>query len=233
MAISKQFVEYVLEQLRGLGRLTSRRMFSGVGLYSDGLFFGLLYHERLYFKTDDTTRPEYEARGSEGFCPRPNLARVKMTYYTVPADVLEDAEELVKWARQATAAALASESAKAAKKTAGESGLRDTGQGKSGQRNKGQGKRRQGEAGQRNTRSSRDGKGRDSKSRDSKSRDSKSQGKEAQRAARPRKVASAAAPTTTGTATNKRAKARPGNVASAARPATARTTIKRRAKAAR
>ncbi|MFL6602815.1 MAG: TfoX/Sxy family protein [Steroidobacteraceae bacterium] len=119
MAISKQFVDYVLEQLQGLGRLTSRRMFSGVGLYSGGLFFGLLYNERLYFKTDDATRPAYEARGSEGFCPRPNMARVKMTYYTVPADVLEDAEQLVKWARQATAVALASENAKAAKTSVG------------------------------------------------------------------------------------------------------------------
>jgi DNA transformation protein len=131
MAISKQFVEYVIEQLQGLERLTSRRMFSGVGLYSDGLFFGLLYHERLYFKTDDTTRPEYEARGSEGFRPRPNLARIKMRYYTVPADVLEDAEELVKWARQAKAVALASENAKPAKKAAGESGQRSKGRGQS------------------------------------------------------------------------------------------------------
>jgi DNA transformation protein len=123
MAISKQFVEYVIEQLHGLERLTSRRMFSGVGLYSDGLFFGLLYHERLYFKTDDTTRPEYETRGSEGFRPpRPNITRMKMSYYTIPADVLEDAEELVKWARQAKAVALASESAKAARKAAGEGG---------------------------------------------------------------------------------------------------------------
>jgi DNA transformation protein len=124
MAISKQFAEYVIEQLQGLARLTSRRMFSGVGLYSDGLFFGLLYHDRLYFRTDDTTRPEYEARGSEGFRPRPNITRMKMRYYTVPADVLEDTEELVKWARKATAVALALENAKPAKKASGESGQR-------------------------------------------------------------------------------------------------------------
>jgi DNA transformation protein len=132
MAISKQFAEYVIEQLQDLERLTSRRMFSGVGLYSDGLFFGLLYHERLYFKTDDTTRPDYEARGSEGFCPRPNIARLKMTYYSVPADVLEDAEELVKWARQAKAVALASESAKPARKPAGKRSPRTQGRGESG-----------------------------------------------------------------------------------------------------
>jgi DNA transformation protein len=119
MAISEQLLEYILEQMRGLGRLTSRRMFSGAGLYSDGLFFGLLYKDRLYFKTDDSTRPQYEARGSEGFRPRPNTSRVSMRYYTVPADVLEDSQELVTWARQAVAVALASEQAKAAKKAAG------------------------------------------------------------------------------------------------------------------
>jgi len=134
MAISEQLLEYVLEQLQDLGRLTSRRMFSGVGLYSGGLFFGLLYKDRLYFKTDDTTRPQYEARGSEGFRPRPNTARLKMRYYTVPADVLEDAEELVKWARQAVAVALASENAKPAKRAPSESGRRKEGKGRGGPR---------------------------------------------------------------------------------------------------
>jgi len=112
MAISEQFLEYILEQLQGLGRLSSRRMFSGAGLYSDGLFFGLLYKERLYFKTDDSTRPEYEARGSEGFRPRANTKNMKMTYYTVPAEVLEDEDEVVSWARKAVTAALAKESAR-------------------------------------------------------------------------------------------------------------------------
>jgi len=115
MAVSEQFLSYLLDQLQGVGHLTSRRMFSGVGLYSGGLFFGLLFKERLYFKTDDASRPDYESRGSEGFCPRPNTKRDKMTYYTVPAEVLEDGDELVKWARRAVSAALAKESAKASK----------------------------------------------------------------------------------------------------------------------
>jgi DNA transformation protein len=118
MAVSEQFLEYILEQLQRVGHLTSRRMFSGVGLYSGGLFFGLLFKERLYFKTDDASRPDYESRGSEGFRPRPNTKRDKMTYYTVPAEVLEDGDELVNWARRAVSAALAKESAKAAETAA-------------------------------------------------------------------------------------------------------------------
>jgi DNA transformation protein len=112
MAVSKQYLDYLLGQLKGLGGLSSRRMFGGLGLYSRGTFFGLLYKERLYFKTDDSTRPEYEARGSEGFRPRANTKNMKMTYYTVPAEVLEDEDEVVRWARKAVTAALAKESAR-------------------------------------------------------------------------------------------------------------------------
>jgi DNA transformation protein len=105
MVVSKQYLDYLIGQLAGLGGLEARRMFGGVGLYSRGTFFGLLYKEKLYFKTDDSTRPEYEARGSEGFRPRANLKNAKMTYYTVPAEVLEDEDELVRWAKKAVAVA--------------------------------------------------------------------------------------------------------------------------------
>jgi DNA transformation protein len=111
MAVSKQYLDYLLGQLKGLGGVEARRMFGGLGLYSRGTFFGLLYKERLYFKTDESTRPEYEARGSEGFQPRPGV-KVQMTYYTVPAEVLEDDDELVRWAQKAVTAALAKEAAK-------------------------------------------------------------------------------------------------------------------------
>ena len=120
MARSNQFLDYVLEQLHGLEHLASRRMFGGAGLYSGEIFFGLFYKERLYFRTDDATRPEYEARGSEPFRPRPNATR--MLYYTVPADVLEDGDELIKWARKAVAAAVVSHAEKANKKAAGRAG---------------------------------------------------------------------------------------------------------------
>jgi len=116
MPRSNQYLDYVLEQLQSLERLISRRMFGGAGLYCDDVFFGLIYKDRLYFRTDDTTRADYEARGGEAFRPRPKFTALKAAYYTVPADVLEDSEELVQWARKAVAAAVASQAAKAASK---------------------------------------------------------------------------------------------------------------------
>src|SRR3954470_16925286 len=105
MSVGAVFLQYVLEQLERLGGVTSRRMFGAVGLYRDDVFFALIDDDTLYFKVDDSTRPDYESRGMAAFRPYKNRPEVSMTYFTVPADVLDDAEELVTWARRSVAIA--------------------------------------------------------------------------------------------------------------------------------
>jgi len=105
MPVSNDYVQYVLEQLARLGSVTSRRMFGGVGLYCEGLFFGLISDDTLYFKVNDANRPDYESRGMGAFRPFRDKPDVSMTYYEVPADALEDGDELVAWARKAVAIA--------------------------------------------------------------------------------------------------------------------------------
>ena len=103
MAVGAAFLQYVLEQLQRTGRLAPRRMFGAVGLYCDGVFFGLIDDDTLYLKVDERTRPEYEARGGKPLRPYRDRPETSMTYFTVPADVLDDAEELVIWARRSVA----------------------------------------------------------------------------------------------------------------------------------
>ena len=105
MPVGAAFLQYVLEQLGRLRGVTQRRMFGGVGLYCDDVFFAVIDDDTLYFKVDDTTRPDYESRGMKPFRPYKNKPEVSMTYYTVPVDVLDDAEELVLWARRSVAIA--------------------------------------------------------------------------------------------------------------------------------
>ena len=81
-------------------------MFGGVGLYLDGLFFALIDDDTLYFKADEASRRRYEAAGSRPFCPDPSRPEQSMGYWQVPADVLEDPEALVDWAREAQGVAL-------------------------------------------------------------------------------------------------------------------------------
>lgn len=112
MAVSKDFLDYVLDQLSTFGRVTARRMFGGIGLYKDELFFGLIDDNVVYFKADDSNRADYEARGARRFRPFRDKPLLSLSYYEVVESVLEDAEELAVWARKSRAAA----SAKAGKK---------------------------------------------------------------------------------------------------------------------
>ncbi len=89
----------MLDQLRELQGVRARGMFGGFGLYADATFFGIVADGRVYFKTYDQTRSEYEARGMKPF--RPTEKQTLRNYYEVPADVLEGAGLLVEWARRA------------------------------------------------------------------------------------------------------------------------------------
>jgi DNA transformation protein and related proteins len=75
-------------------------MFGGVGIYAGDLFFALLDDDTLYFKVDDTTRPQFKDRGMAAFRPFGETGEV-MQYYEVPADVLEDPEALGAWVEAA------------------------------------------------------------------------------------------------------------------------------------
>ena len=85
--------------------MTPRAMFGGVGLYHNGVFFGILARDVLYLKTDAKNRPDYERAGTRVFNPYPGKPTGKTRYYEVPLDVLESAPELAVWARKAIAAA--------------------------------------------------------------------------------------------------------------------------------
>jgi DNA transformation protein len=115
VAVKPQYLAYVLEQLEGLGNVSSRRMFSGAGLYRDGLFFGLIHDDTLFFKTGASNNAAYQARNMPRFMPPVNRPMGPMGYHQVPADIIEDAEALAAWAREAVAVALAAQVAKAAK----------------------------------------------------------------------------------------------------------------------
>jgi DNA transformation protein len=115
MSVQAQYLAYVLEQLGGLGSVNPRRMFGGVGLYREDLFFGLIDDDTLYFKTGATNSADYVARNMPRFMPPANRPMGPMGYHQVPADIIEDADALVSWGRKAVAVALAARQAKSAR----------------------------------------------------------------------------------------------------------------------
>lgn len=107
MPVSSDFLNYVLEQLAGLAGVRARSMFGGVGLYCEELFFALVDNDVLYLRVNDDNRPDYAARGMRQFRPYADRPQLSMSYYEVPAEVLEDPAQLVDWAQRSVAAALA------------------------------------------------------------------------------------------------------------------------------
>jgi DNA transformation protein and related proteins len=105
MAVTDSFRSFVLEQLsRAAHGIRARRMFGGVGIYSNDLFFALIDDDVLYLKTDATTQLEYEALGMGPFRPMGEEGET-MGYHQLPADLLENPEALPQWVDAALAVA--------------------------------------------------------------------------------------------------------------------------------
>ena len=91
-----EFVEYIIgDQLASLPGMSARAMFSGFGIYMEGTIVGIVTGDELYLKVDETNEGEYEAMGSTPFqYARKDHKNITMSYWTVPAEVLEDRERL-------------------------------------------------------------------------------------------------------------------------------------------
>jgi DNA transformation protein len=97
MAVSNDFIEYIIDQLSNWREVSSRKMFGGAGLYCDGVVFAFVADDVIYLKVDDTNRKQFEEAGSTAFQPFDDQ-RTVLSYFELPADVLEDPNEFAEWA---------------------------------------------------------------------------------------------------------------------------------------
>lgn len=128
--------DYIVDQLRDWAPVAVRRLFGGWGIYRGPVMFGLIARDAIYFRVDETNRPDYEAAATRPFLhtarkragaaasgakpfvyTMPNGKTIEMAYYEVPADILEDVEALGQWAAKAEAAAMRAKAGKAKAKS--------------------------------------------------------------------------------------------------------------------
>ena len=95
----ESFKDFILDQLSEIDSVEARRMFGGYGLYQDETFFGIVHKGKLFFKIDETSVVEYRKRKMKPF--RPNGKQTLKSYYQVPVEIIEDADELREWAVKA------------------------------------------------------------------------------------------------------------------------------------
>ena len=117
MGRNSVFAEFVLDMLTPLGGASARRMFGGYGFFSDGVMFGLIAGEVLYFKVGDGNRADFEKAAAPPFVYHRSGREIALSYREVPPDVMDDPELLSAWARKALDAAREAKG-KAGKRTA-------------------------------------------------------------------------------------------------------------------
>src|SRR5215470_2718850 len=106
MVASASFAEFLREQLASLGRVTMRRMFGKTGVFCDGLMFGMVTNDTLYFRVDDQNREAFKEAES---VPPLNYEKkgltIDLSFWRAPERLLDEPDELLIWARAALEAA--------------------------------------------------------------------------------------------------------------------------------
>jgi DNA transformation protein and related proteins len=97
------FLEYVLgDLLNETPGITSRAMFGGWSLYRDGVIFGMIDDDRLYFKAGEENLKDFQEMGSKPFTYQmKNGKSGTMNYYEVPEEIMENRELLSAWVEKA------------------------------------------------------------------------------------------------------------------------------------
>jgi len=106
MVASDTYAEFLREQFAPLGRVTMRRMFGKTGVFCDGVMFGMVTENTLYFRVDDKNRATFKE--AQSFPPL-NYAKkgrtIDLAFWRVPERLFDEPDELIAWARAALAAA--------------------------------------------------------------------------------------------------------------------------------
>ena len=102
--------DFVRDLFAPFGPVTVRRMFSGAGIFCDGMMFGLVVRDVIYLKADATSIADFEREGSAPFTYTRGKSQGRATqhalpYWRLPERLYDDPDELANWARRAFAAA--------------------------------------------------------------------------------------------------------------------------------
>ena len=106
MPLNQDILNYYIERLNvivahrsglpaGLcGKITARRMFGGAGFYLNGKMFALTDGDDVYIKGDEETRARFESRKMKQFAPFDDKPNMRMHYYSLSSEDLEDDDAL-------------------------------------------------------------------------------------------------------------------------------------------
>jgi DNA transformation protein len=103
-------IDFIRDLFAQFRPVTVRRMFSGAGLYCDGVMFGLVVRGTIYLKADETSSADFVREGSTRFTYTRGKAsghpsEHTLSYWRLPDRLYDDPDELAAWAGRALAIA--------------------------------------------------------------------------------------------------------------------------------
>lgn len=98
--------EALVELFAPFGAVTTKRMFSGHGIYMDGVCFAIAIKPGLFLKADAEALGAFQAEGCQPFVyERKTGSRTVTSYWTMPDRAFDEPEVLVAFCALAEAAA--------------------------------------------------------------------------------------------------------------------------------
>jgi DNA transformation protein len=96
------------------GPIALRRFFGGEGMYAGEIMIGMIFDDRIYFKTDEASRKAFLAEKCKPFSFKKHLTgeTIVTTWFALPDRLYDEPEELAQWARVALEIAMRGETAK-------------------------------------------------------------------------------------------------------------------------
>ena len=116
---NNQNLDHIAELFAGFGPVDVRRMFSGAGIFADGLMLALAARGVIYLKADEQTFPVFDRENCGPFTYQRNSeTREIASFRRIPERLYDDPDELAQWAAQALEAARRSATAPRGRRTA-------------------------------------------------------------------------------------------------------------------
>jgi DNA transformation protein len=98
--------DHIAELFSAFGPVAVRRMFSGLGVFADGLMIALVVGGVIYLKADDNLIPLFEREGQIPFSYKTRDGkRTLNSYWRMPERLYDEPDELAEWARHSLQAA--------------------------------------------------------------------------------------------------------------------------------
>lgn len=96
MASSTNYLNFILDQLFNWKKVYTKRMFGCIGLYADGLMFGIIAKETIFFKVDKSNINNcLEADSKPLTLFKSN--NIVASFYEVPIEIIENTNQFVLW----------------------------------------------------------------------------------------------------------------------------------------